>query len=89
VASSCSETSDGYFREGLAAGAGGLRVVRRNGVTDLIAGSRYCVAGTRLRAEVVNDTLQVIYLGEVLREYTDWVDYTDQIRPQDYPLGGH
>ena len=89
VASSCSEASDSYFREGLAAGAGGVRVVRSNGVMELIAGSRYLVAGTRLRAEVVNDTLQVIYLGEVLREYADWVDYSDRIGPQDYPLGGH
>ncbi|BBY96409.1 hypothetical protein MGALJ_60780 (plasmid) [Mycobacterium gallinarum] len=63
LATTMSECSESYFREHLAAGTGGVRVVRRGGVTDLIAGSRYLDAGTAIRPEVCGGALQVIYLG--------------------------
>jgi hypothetical protein len=87
LASSVSECDEPYFREGLHADRGGVRVLLADGTTELVAGSRYLEPGTRIRADVVGGRLQVIYLGEVLREYTQWVDYSDQIGPQDYPLG--
>lgn len=86
VASSASEVNESYFREGLAAGHGGVRVDLPDGTSELIAGSRYLVADTRIRAEVIDGRLQVIYLGGALRKYADWVDYSE-IEPSEYPLG--
>ena len=81
LASSVSGCDESYFREGLHADHGGVRVLLADGTTELVAGSRYLEPGTRIRADVVGVRLQVIYLGEVLREYTQWVDYSDQIGP--------
>lgn len=87
VATSVSEASESYFREGLDAGRGGVRVILRDGTTELISGSRYLEPGTQIRAEEVGGQLQILYLGVVLRQYSDWLDYSDQVQPQDYPLG--
>lgn len=87
LAVSMSEASESYFREGLAAGRGGVRVILRNGTTELISGSRYLEKGTQIRAEELDGQLQIVYLGVVLREYSDWLYYSDQVQPQDYPLG--
>lgn len=45
LATSVSDESESYFRECLSAGPGGVRVVLRDGVTELIAGSRYLEPG--------------------------------------------
>jgi hypothetical protein len=68
-------------------GHGGVRVVLTDGSTELITGSRYLEPGTQLRAEMVAGQLQIVYLGEVLREYSQWLDYSDQVAPREYPLG--
>jgi hypothetical protein len=86
MATTMSPASESYFRENLAAGAGGIRVQLRDGSTDLIAGSRYLVPDTAIRAEVTAGELHVIYLGEALKRYDDWADYTE-ITTADYPLG--
>jgi hypothetical protein len=86
LATTMSTASESYFRENLAAGAGGVRVTLRDGSTDLITGSRYLAPGTAIRAEVTAGQLHIIYLGEVLKEYDDWADYTE-ITTADYPLG--
>ena len=87
LATSVSEASESYFSEGLHAGRGGVRVVLSDGSTELITGSRYLEPGTRIRAEEVGGQLQIVYLGAVLRQYLDWLDYSDQVEPQEYPLG--
>jgi hypothetical protein len=46
LATTMSEVQEDYFRECLAAGAGGVQVVLRDGSTDLITGSRYLEPGT-------------------------------------------
>ena len=51
------------------------------------AGSRYLEPGTQIRAEEVGGQLQILYLGAVLRRYSDWFDYSDEIQPRDYPFG--
>jgi len=48
---------------------------------DLIAGSRYLEDDAQIRAEVVDGRLQIIYLGVVLRQYGDWADYSESLRP--------
>jgi hypothetical protein len=73
LATRVSEVSEGYFQECREAGHGGPRVVLSDGTTEWIVGSRYPVPGTSIQAEVVEDHLQVLYQGEVLREYTDWI----------------
>jgi hypothetical protein len=83
LATSASEVSETYFREALNAGRGGVRVALRDGTTEFTAGSRYLERGTQLRAEVVGGRLQIVYLGVVVREYPDWLDYSDQVEPQD------
>jgi hypothetical protein len=87
LATSVSEASDTYFRESLDAGHGGVRVILRDGTTELIAGSRYLEPGTQIRAEVVGDQLQIIYLGAVVHEYAEWLDYSDPVLPEEFPLG--
>jgi hypothetical protein len=87
LATSVSEASETYFREGLHAGHGGVRVVLSDGSTELTSGSRCLEPGTRIRAEEVGGQLQIVYLGVVLRQYSDWLDYSDQVEPQEYPLG--
>lgn len=86
LATTVSECSESYFREGLAAGGGGVRVVRRDGFVDLVAGSRYLEPNTAIRAEISGGVLQVIYLGVVVAEYEDWTDYA-LITAADYPIG--
>lgn len=86
LATTATQATETYFREGLAAGSGGIRVVHQDGSIDLIAGSRYLQPGTAIRAEVFEGMLQIIYLGVVFRVYDDWATYTD-ITAKDYPLG--
>lgn len=50
LATSLSEVSESYFREGLHAGRGGVRVVLSDGSTESISGSRYLEPGTQIRA---------------------------------------
>lgn len=71
LASSVSEVSADYFDEGLAYGrAGGVRVDLTDGSTEWITGTRYLNGeDARVRAEVVEGVLEVIYLGEVWRTY--------------------
>jgi hypothetical protein len=86
LATTATSATETYFREGLAAGTGGVRVVHQDGSIDLIAGNRYLQPGTAIRAEVCEKMLQIIYLVLVIREYDDWATHTD-ISAIDYPLG--
>jgi hypothetical protein len=86
LATRVSEVSEGYFQECREAGHGGTRVVLSDGTTEWIVGSRYLDPRTSIRAEVVEGHLQVLYLGEVLREYTHWIDYTNIGAPQGFPI---
>ena len=81
-----SASSESYFCDGLAAGTGGVRIHRRDGSVDLIAGNRDLEPSTAIRAEISGGMLRVIYLGVVLAEYDDWTDY-GPITTADYPLG--
>ena len=86
LATTITQATQSYFREALASNTGGIRVARRDGSTDLIAGSRYLDAGTAIRGEVLDDVLQIIYLGVAITEYDDWTTYA-AITSSDYPLG--
>jgi hypothetical protein len=87
LATGVSEASERHCRECLHAGRGGVRVVLSDGVTELISGSRYLEPGTQIRVEEVGGRLDIVYLGVVLRQYRDWLDYSDEVPPHDYPLG--
>jgi hypothetical protein len=87
LATSVSEASNTYFHEGLHAGRGGVRVILRDGTVELIAGSRYLAPGTHLRAEVVGARLQIVYLGTVIREYHEWLAYSNQLSLEEFPPG--
>ncbi|MGV9798792.1 hypothetical protein ACWDTP_12125 [Mycobacterium sp. NPDC003449] len=80
------EVSESYFRENLDAERGGVRIVRDDGVTELIAGSRYLPPDTGIRTKMLDGKLQVVYRDTVLREFTHWLD-ASEIQPRDYPLG--
>ncbi|KUH91838.1 hypothetical protein [Mycobacterium sp. IS-1556] len=86
LATTVSECSESYFREGLAAGGGGVRILRRDGFVDLVTGSRYLEPNTAIRAEVSEAVLQVVYLGVVIAKYEEWTDYA-LFTAADYPLG--
>ncbi|WP_433717027.1 hypothetical protein ACQP2U_42505 (plasmid) [Nocardia sp. CA-084685] len=79
------EKKDYFLEAALFAETGVVRVVLRDGSIDLIAGSRYLQGGTRIRAEVDGDQLRVLYLGVCLREYDDWVDFTDPLPESEFP----
>lgn len=70
-----------YFTEGILSRTGAIGVRLHNGEVHHITGTRYLYteAGARIRAEDIDGTLEVIYLGEVLVSYApgEWADWTD------------
>jgi hypothetical protein len=86
LATSVSEVSEAYFQECLNSGRGGVRVVLGDGATEFMSGSRYLAPGTQLRVEEVEDQLQIIYLGVALRQYSNWLDYSDDVQPGDHSV---
>jgi hypothetical protein len=83
LATSVSEVSEAYFQECLEAGHGGVRVSLSDATTEFVAGSRYLEPGTQIRAEEIEGRLQIFYLGVILRDYPDWLDYSNDLRPGD------
>jgi hypothetical protein len=81
LATSVSEVSAAYFQECMHAGRGRARVVLADGTTELISGSRYLEPGTRIRVEEIEGHLEITYLGAVLRQYSDWLHYSDDVHP--------
>lgn len=89
LATRVEEVNKRYFLEAAnIAGTGVIRVVLPDGGTELVAGSRYLEAGTSIRAEVEDGRLKLIYLGEVLREYDRWADFTDPLPESEFPPRG-
>lgn len=80
------DVSESYFRENLAATLNGVKILRRGGGIDLFAASRYLPPDTTIDTEVADGELRVIWRGEVLRKFTEWLDVVD-VAPRDYPLG--
>lgn len=81
------DVDEAYFRENLAAGRGGIKVVRRGGVIDVFAGSRYLPTGGRISAATVGAELRLTFQGRVLRKYVEWLD-ASEVEPGHYPLAG-
>lgn len=81
------EVDEAYCRENLAAGRGGVKVVRSGGVIDVFAGSRYLPTGGQISAETVDAELRVTFQGTVLRKYIEWIDVRE-VEPGHYPMAG-
>lgn len=70
--------SSHYYRECLMSDRGAVTVWLRSGEVEHIAGTYYLHV-ERLRADEINGTLEIVYLGVVLRSYptgtwTRWAD---------------
>ena len=68
-----------YFIEGLLSQTGAFRVVLPDGDVEHVTGTRYLTAapalaaGVPLTADVIDDRLEIRYLGTVLRSYDKWL----------------
>lgn len=80
LATTVFECDAAYFDEGLTYGpTGAIRVFLKDGSTESITGTRYLTGeGGRLRADVVDGALEVIYLGVAWRRYPagTWASWT-------------
>ena len=68
MATSVMECDKHYYAECLMAGRGAVTVWLSSGAVEHIAGTRYLDV-ERLRADETEGTLEIIYLGVVLRLY--------------------
>ncbi len=68
MATSVMECDSTYYAECLMLGRGAVTVWLRSGEVEHIAGTRYLDV-ERLRGDENEGTLEIIYLGEVLRSY--------------------
>lgn len=68
MATSVMECRSHYYRECLMSDRGAVTVWSRCGDVEHVAGTRYLDVG-QVRGEENEGTLQIIYLGEVLRSY--------------------
>lgn len=68
MATSVMECRSHYYRECLMSDRGAVTVWLRSGEVEHVAGTRYLDVG-QVRGEDNEGTLEIIYLGEVLRSY--------------------
>ena len=70
------------FKSAWRLGTAGFESTSSDAATEFVAGSRYLEPGTQIRVEEIEGRLQIFYLGVILRDYPDWLDYSDEFYGQ-------